>query len=109
MTENSIILARQLGNLYLLCFFIAVALFATTSEIKVVRAYLFALWLGDIGHVGISWYGLGEDLRMNTAAWNATTWGNVAFTVSSLLLLLCTKYTLPCLALLCRYTNRTCT
>ncbi|KAI9163348.1 hypothetical protein HJFPF1_04956 [Paramyrothecium foliicola] len=81
MTENSIVLARQLGNTFLLMAFLGVGVLMTTSENKVVRAYLIALWLGDIGHVGISWFGLGESLMMNPASWNATAWGNITFTI----------------------------
>jgi hypothetical protein len=72
----------QLGNLYLLLGFLGIAILSTTNEISVVRAYLIALWLGDIGHVGFSSYGLGWDLLMSPATWNATTWGNIAMTVS---------------------------
>jgi hypothetical protein len=80
MSDTSILLSLLTGNLYLLLFFIGVAVFVSTSEVKVVRAYLFALWLGDIGHVGISYLGIPEELRSNPAIWNATVWGNIGFT-----------------------------
>lgn len=73
--------AWQLGNLYLLMAFMGLFILNTTSEAKVVRAYLLALWLGDIGHVGFSAYGLGIERLFNVAQWNALTGGNVAFTV----------------------------
>ena len=82
VSENSVVVAWQLGNLYLLMAFMAIAIFSTTSEIKVVRSYLVALWLGDIGHVGFSCYGLGSERTMNPKGWNAMAWGNIAVTVS---------------------------
>ncbi|RGP77443.1 hypothetical protein FLONG3_4448 [Fusarium longipes] len=78
---NGIMVTWQLGNLYLLLGFLGIAILSTTNEISVVRAYLIALWLGDIGHVGFSSYGLGWDMLMNPTKWNATTWGNIAVTL----------------------------
>ncbi|KAM5346840.1 hypothetical protein ACJ41O_009845 [Fusarium nematophilum] len=80
-SENSIIVARQLGNLYLLLAFIGIAVLSTTSENKVVRSYLVALWLGDVGHIGFTCYGLGWEMLMSPVGWNAMTWGNIAMTV----------------------------
>lgn len=62
--------------------FMGVAILSTTSELKVVRAYLVALWLGDIGHLAFTSYGLGWDVSMSPLKWNATTWGNIGMTVS---------------------------
>jgi hypothetical protein len=62
--------------------FMGVAILFTTSELKVVRAYLVALWLGDIGHLAFTSYGLGWDMSMSPLKWNATTWGNIGMTVS---------------------------
>lgn len=76
--------AWQLGNLYLLMAFMGLAILNTTSEARVVRAYLFVLWLGDIGHVGFSAYGLGIERLSNVSQWNALTHGNVTFTVCAL-------------------------
>lgn len=75
-------MAWQLGNLYLLLAFIGIAVLSTTSENKVVRAYLVALWLGDVGHIGFSCYGLGWEKLLRPAEWNAMAWGNIAMTVS---------------------------
>jgi hypothetical protein len=82
VTENSIVLAWQLGNMYMLMALLGLFVLNSTSEVKVVRSYLWALWLGDIGHVAFSCYALGRERMMNPAEWNAMTWGNVAFTVS---------------------------
>lgn len=82
VNENSVVVAWQLGNLYLLMAFMGVAILNTTSEVKVVKGYLFALWLGDIGHVGLSAYALGLEKLMKPLEWNALAGGNIAFTVS---------------------------
>ncbi|KAF5022152.1 hypothetical protein F66182_5802 [Fusarium sp. NRRL 66182] len=79
-SDHSIIVTWQLGNLYLLLAFIGIAILSTTTEIKVVRAYLIALLLGDVGHVGFSSYGLGWERITSPAKWNAMAWGNIAMT-----------------------------
>ena len=53
----------------------------TTKEIKTVRAYIWALWLGDIGHVGFSLYVMGWEEIMNPLSFSATMWGNTGFTL----------------------------
>lgn len=83
VTENSVVVAWQLGNLYLLLAFLGLFILNTTSEAKVVRSYLWALWLGDIGHVLFSGYGLGLTRLMSPHEWNAMAWGNIAVTVSA--------------------------
>ncbi|KAK7419528.1 hypothetical protein QQX98_003297 [Neonectria punicea] len=85
INDNGVVLALELGNLYLLLAFIGLAVLNTTSEIKVVRSYLVALWLGDIGHILFSGYGLGKDILLSPADWNAMAWGNVAMTAFLLL------------------------
>ncbi|KPM40469.1 hypothetical protein AK830_g6094 [Neonectria ditissima] len=80
INDNGVVLALELGNLYLLLAFIGLAVLNTTSEVKVVRSYLVALWLGDVGHILFSGYGLGKDKLLNPAEWNAMAWGNVAVT-----------------------------
>lgn len=77
--------AWQLGNLYLLMAFMGLFILRTTSEVEVVKAYLLALWLGDIGHIGFTAFGLGGERLMNMSEWNAVTHGNLPFTVSATL------------------------
>ena len=60
----------------------ALAVLYTTSEVKVVRNYLVALWICDIGHVVITFLGLGVERGMAVGEWNAMTWGNIGCTVS---------------------------
>ena len=78
---NSRLVALQLGNLYLLLCMIGLAVLSSTTEIKVVRNYLVALWIADIGHVALTWHALGHQNFADVAAWNAMTWGNVGATV----------------------------
>lgn len=80
VSEASIVVARQLGNLYLLMAFVGLAALCTTSEVKVVRSYLVALWLGDIGHMAFCCHALGPKRIVNPSEWNAMAWGNIAMT-----------------------------
>ncbi|KAK3363558.1 hypothetical protein B0T25DRAFT_47514 [Lasiosphaeria hispida] len=79
-TDHARLVAQQLGNCYLLVFLIGVAVLYSTTEIKVVRNYLVALWLVDISHVGLTLHGIGYDRSVAVGEWNAMTWGNVGAT-----------------------------
>ena len=74
-------LAWQLGNCYLLLGLLGVFILNTTTDIKTVKAYIWALWLGDIGHVGFSLYAMGWSETMTPGQWSATMWGNIGATV----------------------------
>ncbi|KAI1411379.1 hypothetical protein F5Y13DRAFT_165596 [Hypoxylon sp. FL1857] len=78
--DNARLVALQLGNAYGLLFLLGVAVLYTTSELKVVRNYLIALWIADISHVGVTCWLLGYDRTVDVGSWNAVTWGNVGFT-----------------------------
>ncbi|KAH9884022.1 hypothetical protein F4778DRAFT_579802 [Xylariomycetidae sp. FL2044] len=80
-SENARLVALQLGNTYGLLFLLGVAVLYTTTEIRVVRNYLIALWLADITHVGLTCWILGYERSVDVGSWNATTWGNVGFTI----------------------------
>ena len=82
MDDNSRLVALQLGNCYGLLFLAAVAVLYTTTELKVVRNYLIALWVADIGHIAVCYVGLGLERFVDVASWNSMTWGNVGVTVS---------------------------
>ncbi|KAK3943163.1 hypothetical protein QBC46DRAFT_378395 [Diplogelasinospora grovesii] len=81
LTENSRVVARQLGNCYGLAFLVAIAVLYSTTEIKVVRNYLVALWIADIGHLAITYLALGHEKAMAIGEWNPMTWGNVGVTL----------------------------
>jgi hypothetical protein len=79
--QTAKLLAQQLGNTYLLLGLLGTFILNTTSELKVVHAYLWALWLGDIGHVGYTVYHMGWEGTLAFKSWSAAAWGNVAFTM----------------------------
>jgi hypothetical protein len=74
----------RLGNIYLLLAMVAVAVLYSTTEPKVVRNYVIALLLADIGHIATTGYGMGYDKFIDFANYNPTTWGNVGITVRTL-------------------------
>jgi hypothetical protein len=80
--DNARLVAQQLGNTYFLVCLIGLAILNTTSELRVVNAYLWACWIADITHVGLTAYALGWDRSVAVGDWNAMTWGNVGFTVT---------------------------
>jgi hypothetical protein len=61
---------------------VGVGVLYATTEPKVVRNYLFALWLADIGHMGMTYYVLEHARFVDYTNWNAMAWGNIATTVS---------------------------
>ena len=71
----------QLGNCYLLLGMLGVFILNTTTDVKTVKAYIWALLLGDIGHVGFSLYVMGWDEVLEVSTWTPTIWGNTAFTM----------------------------
>ncbi|QDS68471.1 hypothetical protein FKW77_010838 [Venturia effusa] len=79
---TSILLAQQLGNAYLLLGLLGLFILNTTTEIKVVRVYLWALWLGDIGHVGLTLFAMGWRGTVDVGSWNAVVWGNIGVTAA---------------------------
>lgn len=81
LTANVTMLAYQLGNIYLLLAMAGVAVLYSTTEAKVVRNYLVALWIADIGHVAATCYVLEYERVVDIAKWNSMTWGNVGVTV----------------------------
>jgi hypothetical protein len=68
--------------MYLLMCLVGIAVLNATTEPKVVRNYVIALWLADITHVLITGFGLGMARVMDVASWNSMTWGNIGATVS---------------------------
>jgi hypothetical protein len=60
---------------------VGVAVLYTTTEAKVVRNYVIALWLADISHVAITCYIMGYERMVDVANWNPMAWGNIGATV----------------------------
>lgn len=75
----------QLANCYLLLCMCALAVLRTTSEKTVVRNFLIALLLGDIGHLYFTWRAVGTEIFFDPTRWNALTGGNVGATIFLLL------------------------
>ncbi|KAL7270839.1 hypothetical protein RUND412_006441 [Rhizina undulata] len=70
----------QLANCYLLLAMCSTAVLRAAREKAVVRNYLVALWLGDVGHLYFTWAVVGNRLFFNPREWNALLAGNVGFT-----------------------------
>ncbi|KAG9240176.1 hypothetical protein BJ878DRAFT_313224 [Calycina marina] len=83
LSRGSQMVAYQLANIYLLLGMVGVAVLYSTTEVKVVKNYVIALWLADIGHVGITGWVMGYSQVADVANWNAMAWGNIGVTVSS--------------------------
>lgn len=56
------------------------AVLHTSTEPKVVRNYLIALAIADVGHVYATYLGMGWAAFVNVGAWNPLTWGNIGAT-----------------------------
>ncbi|ELQ36178.1 hypothetical protein OOU_Y34scaffold00666g39 [Pyricularia oryzae Y34] len=80
-SEGALLVTRQLGNAFGLLAMCGVGVLYTTNEPKVVRNYLVALWIADIGHIALTYFALRHDRFMAFGSWNAMTWGNVFVTV----------------------------
>lgn len=81
LTDNSRVVAQQLGNCYGLAFLVAIAVLYTTNELPVVRNYLIALLIADVGHLAITFVALGYERSVSIADWNPMTYGNIGATV----------------------------
>ncbi|KAL2808391.1 hypothetical protein BJX63DRAFT_424620 [Aspergillus granulosus] len=76
----SFALAYQLANLYGLLAILGAGVVHATSEPKVLRNYLVALAIADVGHIYVTYLAMGWDIFFDVAGWNALTWGNVGVT-----------------------------
>lgn len=74
---STVVLAYQLGNIYLLLMSVGVGVLYSTSEPRVLRNYLIALAIADIGHIYATYVVMGWDAFVDVGAWNAVTWGNI--------------------------------
>jgi hypothetical protein len=74
------LISCQLGNAYLLLCLLGVFILNTTTEIKVVRAYIWALLIADVGHVGLTVVSMGWSATLAVGGWSAAAFGNVGIT-----------------------------
>lgn len=81
LTATNRILALQLGNVYGLIGMIGIGVLYSTSEARVVRNYLLACAIGDVGHLWFTYVGMGHDAFVDVQGWNSLVWGNIGFTL----------------------------
>ena len=89
LLPSETILVYQLSNLFLLVAVIELYVFYSTTDAKVVRALLTALWWGDLGHLGVTMWCMGLGKVVDVASWGVANWGNIAIP-----LFLCTMRTM---------------
>ncbi|KAL8718622.1 MAG: hypothetical protein Q9225_004263 [Loekoesia sp. 1 TL-2023] len=80
LTSTTQILALQLGNCYGLIALIAIGVLYSTSEQKVVRNYLVACAIADVGHLWVTYVVLGYANFVDVQGWNSLAWGNIGIT-----------------------------
>jgi len=73
------ILALQLGNVYGLLGMIGVGVLYQTTETKVMRNFLLACAVADVGHLYVTYAVMGKDF-WDVAQWNDVAWGNIGIT-----------------------------
>ncbi|RPB01458.1 hypothetical protein L873DRAFT_1676230 [Choiromyces venosus 120613-1] len=71
----------QLANCYLLLSMCSTAVLRSTGEKSVVRRFLFAFLLGDVGHVYLTYAAVGAEYFFNPSQWNFLAHGNITFTI----------------------------
>ncbi len=80
LTSTSQVLALQLGNCYGLVGLIGIGILYYTNEAIVVRNYLIACAIGDVGHLAATYWVIGHHSFVDVGGWNATAWGNIGVT-----------------------------
>jgi hypothetical protein len=73
-------LAFQLANLYGLLSILGIGICYSTTEPRVLRNYLYALAIADVGHIYVTYCCMGHDRFVDVMNWNVLTWGNVGIT-----------------------------
>ena len=57
----------------------------TTTELKVVRNFLIACAIADVGHLAVTYRVMGHGPFTDVTGWNAVAWGNIGITFGLLL------------------------
>ena len=78
------VLTLQLGNLYGLLGMIGIGVLYFTSDVRVVRNYILACAIADVGHLWATYAVMGQRDFMDVMNWNARAWGNIGITVALL-------------------------
>jgi hypothetical protein len=81
-TPTTRLLALQLGNVYGLLALIGVAILYTTAEPKVVRNFLIACAIGDVGHLAVTCHVMGHREFLDLRDWNYMAWGSIGVTTA---------------------------
>lgn len=79
------VLALQLGNVYGLLAMIGVGILYQTTEPKVVRNFLVACAVADVGHLYVTYAVMGGKEYFDVGHWNAMGWGNIGVTAGLLI------------------------
>ncbi|KAF3284729.1 hypothetical protein TWF970_011016 [Orbilia oligospora] len=80
LSPSGKLIAWQTGNLFGIMAMMGIAILFATTEVVVVKRYLIALLLGDIGHLTAVWWMMGSYEFFSAHRWNGFTWGNVGIT-----------------------------
>ncbi|MDI1486850.1 MAG: hypothetical protein OHK93_006112 [Ramalina farinacea] len=81
LTPTDRILALQLANTYGLLCMVGVGVLYATTEPKVVRNYLIACAIADVGHGWATGAVMGWEDFVNVGGWNEAAWGNLGVTL----------------------------
>ena len=80
-SPNAQVVALQLGNTYLLLALLGLFILNITTDVRVVKVYVIALAIADIGHVVPTIWMLGWERSIAVQSWNRMAWGNIGATV----------------------------
>lgn len=69
-------LSLALGNIWLLLALLAV-ICSWTNHPEIIKRYLLAVALADLGHCWATYRAVGSDYFFNVSGWNDMIWGNV--------------------------------
>ncbi|KAK6341910.1 hypothetical protein TWF730_001395 [Orbilia blumenaviensis] len=81
LSPSNKLIAWQTGNLFGIMAMMGIAVLFATTEPPVVKRYLVALLLGDIGHLTAVWWVMGSYEFFAAHRWSWFTWGNVGMTM----------------------------
>lgn len=84
LTPINRVLALQLGNCYGLIGLIGVGVLHATNEPKVVRNYIIACAIADVGHLWATYAVIGRQAFVDVGSWNDMAWGNIGITAALL-------------------------
>jgi len=84
LTASARVVALQLGNVYGLLAMIGLGILYTTTEPKVVRNFLLACAVADVGHLWVTYVVMGQKNFLDVQGWNSMGWGNIGITAALL-------------------------